>query len=51
MGEHTGEQEEEGSQVKRVAQEESKQERDEQERGAVEKGTRWQIHSLLSEYF
>ena len=50
VGEHTGEQEEEGSQVKGVAQEESKQERDEQERGAVEKGTRWQIHSILVKY-
>ena len=47
VGEDTGEQEEEGSQVARVAQEESKQEGEEQEGGAVEKRTGWQIHSIL----
>ena len=49
VGEHTGEQEEEGSQVKRVSEEESKQEGKEQEGGAVEKRTGWQIHSILVE--
>ena len=49
VGEDTGEQEEERSLVGRVAEEESKQEGEEQEGGAVEKRTSWQIHSILVE--
>jgi len=48
VGEDTGEQEEERSLVGRVAEEESKQEGEEQEGCAVEKRTRWQIHSILN---
>ena len=49
VGEDTGEQEEQRSLVGRVAEEESKQEGEEQEGGAVERRTRWQIHSILVE--
>ena len=47
VGGDTDEQEEERSQVGRVAEEEGKQEGEEKEGGAVEERTRWQIHSIL----
>ena len=51
VGRDTGEQEEEGSKVERLVEDESKKEREEEEGRAVEERTRRKIHSILESKF